>query len=160
MKCQSRVARIDLGFGNGRGSYERTAVDIIVRHRVQVLKETSFVPDAPPFSFASSLNDLRGSLRLCGITYRAFLSLGSRAPTGSIPRAACTLRVTQNARPRRLFVLRRSAKGGGTPNSHGRRTRYWMTTPLMLPDAFASRDGRIKCMLDLTEWGDDRPDDL
>ena len=111
-----------------------------------------------PFSFTLSSNDLRGSLHLCGITYRAFLGLGSRAPTGSIPEPPVFHGPLKLQDPGICSLSVIPLKGGRaqfTRKAH----RVPDDSDADTSDAFASQDRRTNCMLDLTEWDDDHSND-
>lgn len=109
----------------------------------------------PLFLFTSSSNDLRGSLHLCGLTYRAFWAWALGPHTGSISLSRLFHGSLSSANPRHLSTLCRRTKGGGSPYSDGGRTRYRMTTTPVLLDALASQDWCTKYMLDLSLNGVD-----
>jgi hypothetical protein len=99
--------------------------------------------------FTSGSNDLRGSLHLCGLPYRAFLGLGFGPQTEASPRAACFSGHSQVQHPgiclHPVVVPKEDAcpvHTEDTQDTERRRHRYL--------DTFASQDRRTKCTLDLS----------
>ena len=79
VKCQRCVVGINLGFGDGRGGthvpLSTSRSGITYRSLLDL-----FSCRTPLFLCTSGSNDLRRSLHLCGLSYRAFSGLGSQAP--------------------------------------------------------------------------------
>lgn len=148
-KCQRCVVRINWGFSDGRGSFERTAVDISIRHHVQASFKASFAPDATLLVYLEPKRFARISPSVWHHVQSIFGS-GLSGPYRKQFPSRLYPRATQSARPRHLFAFCRSAEGGDVHNSHGRRTGYRMTGTPMLPDTSASQDWRTKCILDLS----------
>ena len=138
VKCQRCVVGLNSGFGDGRGSHVRTAVDILIQHHARISFEISFMPDAILLVYFEPKR-LRGSLHLCGITYRAFLGLGSWAPNWKHIHEPPVLRATHNSRTSAfVHILSLYQRRRHTLFTQKKRTRYRVTTMPGFSGAFAS----------------------
>ena len=121
-KCQRCVARLNLGFGDGRGSHVRTAVDILIQYHVQVSSGTSFILDATLLVYL----ELKRFARVSPPVWHSAQSISGPGLSGpkleAHPRVAC---FTGHSKVQNLGTcsLLSLCQRRGIPYSHGRNVR-------------------------------------
>jgi len=99
VKCQRCVVGLNSGFGDGRGSHVRTAVDILIRHHVQVSFEIYFVSDATLLVYLEFRRFARVSPSVWHLVQSIFGSGLSGPKPEAYPRAACFTGYSQVQNP-------------------------------------------------------------